>query len=67
MDQGGMLLPFRVEDRLRARGTSFLTKADLTDKHEPVIHQQMVTTMFLPSSAIVAEEMVNLLQHTRAT
>lgn len=60
--QGGTLLPFRVEDRLRARGASFLTKADLTDKHEPVIDQRLVTTMFLPSSAIVAQEMINLLR-----
>jgi putative intracellular protease/amidase len=64
--KGGTLLPFRVEDRLRARGALFLTKADLADKHEPVIDQRMVTTMFLPSSAIVAQEMVNLLQHTQS-
>lgn len=63
--KGGTLLPFRVEDRLRARGALFLTKADLADKHEPVIDQRIVTTMFLPSSAIVAQEMVNLLQHTQ--
>lgn len=64
--KGGTLLPFRVEDRLRARGALFLTKADLADKHEPVIDQRVVTTMFLPSSAIVAQEMVNLLQHTQS-
>lgn len=63
--QSGSLLPFRVEDRLRARGALFLTKADLSDKHEPVIDQRMVTTMFLPSSAIVAQEMINLLQRSR--
>ncbi|MDY6944474.1 MAG: type 1 glutamine amidotransferase domain-containing protein [Pseudomonadota bacterium] len=63
--KGGTLLPFRVEDRLRARGAMFVTKADLADKHEPVIDQRIVTTMFLPSSAIVAQEMVNLLQHTQ--
>jgi putative intracellular protease/amidase len=60
----GALLPFRVEDRLRARGALFLTKADLADKHDAVIDQRIVTTMFLPSSAIVAQEMVNLLQPT---
>ena len=64
--QGGKLLPFRVEDRLRARGALFLTKADLTDKHEPVVDQRLVTTMFLPASAIVAQEMVNLLQQRPA-
>lgn len=60
--QGGTLLPFRVEDRLRARGALFLTKADLPDKHEPVIDRRLVTTMFLPSSAIVAQEMINLMK-----
>jgi len=64
--QGGTLLPFRVEDRLRARGALFLTKADLTDKHDAVIDQRIVTTMFLPSSAIVAQEMVHLLQKQRS-
>lgn len=59
--KGGALLPFLVEDGLRARGAIFLTKADLRDKHDVVIDQRLVTTMFLPSSAIVAEEMVNLL------
>lgn len=63
---GGKLLPFRVEDRLRARGALFLTKADLADKHDVVIDQGIVTTMFLPSSAIVAQEMVNLLQRGSA-
>lgn len=60
--KGGTLLPFLVEDRLRARGAIFLTKADLRDKHDVVIDQRLVTTMFLPSSAIVAREMVNILQ-----
>ena len=64
---GGKLLPFRVEDRLRARGAIFVTKADLADKHDVVIDQGMVTTMFLPSSAIVAQEMVNLLKRGSAT
>src|SRR5687768_14558609 len=59
---GGGLLPFKVEDRLRERGAKFLAKADLADKHDVVIDQRLVTTMFLPSSAIVAQEMVNLLR-----
>lgn len=59
--KGGSLLPFLVEDGLRARGAIFLAKADLRDKHDVVIDQRLVTTMFLPSSAIVAQEMVNLL------
>jgi putative intracellular protease/amidase len=59
--KGGSLLPFLVEDGLRAGGAIFLTKADLRDKHDVVIDQRLVTAMFLPSSAIVAQEMVNLL------
>jgi putative intracellular protease/amidase len=58
---GGALLPFLVEDALRSRGARFLTKDDLKDKHDVVIDRRLVTTMFLPSSAIVAEEMVRLL------
>lgn len=60
--KGGTLLPFLVEDRLRARGAIFLTKADLPDKHDVVIDQRLVTTMFLPSSALVAKEMIELLK-----
>lgn len=60
--KGGALLPFRVEDRLRERGASFLAKADLADKHDIVIDQRIATTMFLPSSAILAQEMVNLMR-----
>lgn len=59
--KGGSLLPFLVEDGLRARGAVFLTKADLRDKHDVVIDQRLVTTMFLPSSAIAAKEIVTLL------
>jgi putative intracellular protease/amidase len=59
---GGALLPFRVEDRLRERGARFLAKADLADKHDVVIDQRVVTAMFLPTSAIVAQEMINLLR-----
>jgi putative intracellular protease/amidase len=57
---GGVLLPFRVEDRLRERGAVYLAKENLADKHDVVVDQRLVTTMFLPSSAIVAQEMVNL-------
>jgi hypothetical protein len=39
-----------------------LPKADLPDKHDVVIDQRIVTTMFLPSSAIVAQEMIDLLR-----
>jgi putative intracellular protease/amidase len=60
--QGGALLPFRVEDRLRERGALFLAKADLADKHDIVIDRRIATTMFLPSSAILAQEMINVLR-----
>lgn len=59
---GGALLPFLVEDRLRARGALFVAKADLEDKYDAVIDGRIVTAMFLPSSTIVAKEMVALLQ-----
>ena len=62
--KGGTLLPFLVEDVLRARGGRYVGLEDLQDKHDVVIDQRLVTTMFLPSSAIVAEEMVRLLQDT---
>jgi putative intracellular protease/amidase len=58
--KGGTLLPFLVEDALRARGALYLGKDDLQDKHDVVIDQRLVTTMFLPSAAIVAEEMMRL-------
>lgn len=59
---GGKFLPFRVEDQLRERGAVFLTKDDLADKHDVVIDHRIVTTMFLPSSALVAREMIRLLE-----
>ncbi|WP_276390978.1 type 1 glutamine amidotransferase domain-containing protein [Eudoraea chungangensis] len=54
----GTLLPFLLEDRLREHGAFFQSKADLKDKHEVVIDQRVVSTMFLPSSAIVAKVMI---------
>lgn len=60
--KGGALLPFLVEDRLRARGAVFLGKNDVPDKHDPVIDGRIVTAMFLPSSAVVAQEMVDLMR-----
>jgi putative intracellular protease/amidase len=57
----GTLLPYLVEDGLRDSGGLFQTKEDLSDKHDIVIDQRLVTTMFLPSCAIAAKEMVDLL------
>lgn len=59
------LVPFFVEDRLRARGARYLAKPDLDDKHDVVIDQRVVTTMFLPSAALVAKEMTDLLGRTK--
>jgi putative intracellular protease/amidase len=58
----GTLLPFLVEDQLRKNGAQAQTKATLADKHTVVVDQRIVSTMFLPSAALVAEEMVRLLE-----
>jgi len=58
----GSLLPFLVEDQLRKNGAEALNKETLTDKHEVVVDQRIVSSMFLPSAALVAEEMVRLLE-----
>ncbi len=60
--KNGTLLPFMVEDGLKRNGAIFLTKNDLKDKHDVVIDQRIVTTMFLPSSAIVAKEMIKQIE-----
>ncbi|MFX0557763.1 type 1 glutamine amidotransferase domain-containing protein [Maribacter sp. CXY002] len=54
----GTLLPVMLEDHLRKNGALFQTKNDLNDKHDVVLDSRIVTTMFLPSSAIVAKEMI---------
>lgn len=54
----GTLLPVMLEHQLRDNGALFQTKSDLADKHDVVIDERIVTTMFLPSSAIVAKEMI---------
>ena len=62
----GVVLPFRVEDGLRAQGALFQSKADLADKHGIVTDQRIVTTMFLPSCAIAAKQVVDELGAQRA-
>jgi len=59
----GTLLPVMLEDQLRKNGGIFQTKIDLKDKHDVVIDKRIVSTMFLPSSAIVAKEMINLIEN----
>ena len=58
----GSLLPFLVEDQLRRNGALAQNKETLADKHTVVVDQRIVSTMFLPSAALVAEEMVQLLE-----
>jgi len=58
----GSLLPFLVEDQLRKNGAQVQNKDTLADKHAVVVDQRIVSTMFLPSAALVAEEMVRLLE-----
>lgn len=60
----GTLLPFLVEDQLRKNGAIAQNKETLADKHAVVVDQRIVSTMFLPSAANVAEEMVRLLKGT---
>lgn len=61
----GTLLPFLVEDRLRENGAQALNKETLADKHAVVVDQRVVSSMFLPSAALVAEEMVRLLEREK--
>lgn len=58
----GTLLPFLVEDQLRKNGAIAQNKETLADKEAVVVDQRIVSTMFLPSSANVAEEMVRLIK-----
>jgi len=61
----GTLLPFLVEDQLRKNGAVVQNKETLADKHAVVVDQRIVSTMFLPTSANVGEEMVRLLERER--
>ncbi|GGW76229.1 type 1 glutamine amidotransferase domain-containing protein [Alteromonas halophila] len=56
----GKLLPFLIESQLRKNGAVAENKATLQDKHEVLVDQRVVSTMFLPSAAIVAKEMILL-------
>lgn len=56
--KGGTLLPFLVEQRLRENGAIALNKETLPDKETVVSDARLVSTMFLPSAALVAKEMV---------
>ena len=59
--QQGSLLPFLVESQLNQNGAFAQNKETLVDKTEVIIDQRIVSTMFLPSAANVAKEMIDLL------
>lgn len=56
----GTLLPFLVESQLNKNGAIAQNKQTLKDKHNVVVDQRIVSTMFLPSAALVAKEMILL-------
>jgi putative intracellular protease/amidase len=55
---GGKLLPFLIEDALRANGGIFQSKADLKNKFDVVKDQRLITAMFMGSCAAVAKELI---------
>ncbi len=58
----GRLLPFLVEDRLRKNGALIINKDNIADKRDVIIDDRVISTMFLPSAALVAKEMLILLE-----
>jgi putative intracellular protease/amidase len=56
----GTLLPFFVESQLNKNGAIAQNKKTLEDKNEVVVDERIVSTMFLPSAALVAKEMIIL-------
>ena len=58
----GTLLPFLVESQLRKNGAIAINKNSIDDKYTVIKDQRIVSTMFLPSAALVAKEMVNIIE-----
>ena len=58
----GTLLPFLIESQLNKNGAIAQNKKTLKDKHAVITDQRIVSTMFLPSAALVAKEMIILRQ-----
>ncbi|MFT5677129.1 MAG: putative intracellular protease/amidase [Paraglaciecola sp.] len=56
----GALLPFFVESQLNKNGAIAQNKQTLNIKHAVVIDKRIVSTMLLPSAALVAKEMIIL-------
>ncbi len=61
----GTLLPFLLESQLRKNGALAVNKENIADKTEVVIDQRIVSTMFLPSAALVAKELLIQLESTQ--
>ncbi len=59
--KGGTLLPFLVEEQLHKNGALTINKSNIADKRDVIIDDRIVTTMFMPSAALVAKEMLILL------
>ncbi|MFC3193648.1 type 1 glutamine amidotransferase domain-containing protein [Marinicella sediminis] len=58
----GTLLPFLIETQLNKNGAMAQNKETLKDKTAVIADQRIVSTMFLPSAALVAKEMIILKQ-----
>jgi hypothetical protein len=59
----GTLLPVMLENQLRANGGIFQSKSDLNDKHDVLINRRIVSTIFLPSSAKVPNDIINQIEN----
>ena len=57
----GSLLPFLVEDQLRENGAEIVNKENIPDQNDVIVDQRIVSSMFLPSAALVAKEMIQQL------
>ncbi len=58
----GTLLPFLIESQLNKHGAIAQNKKTLKDKYAVIADERIVSTMFLPSAALVAKEMIILKQ-----
>ena len=59
----GTLLPFFIESQLNKNGAIAQNKQTLKDKHTVIADQRIISTMFLPSAALVAKEMIITHKH----
>lgn len=54
-------MPFLIEDQLRKNGALIINKDNIADKRDVIIDDRIISTMFLPSAALVAKEMLIVL------